>query len=86
MQTTYRSEQDRLEKKYDDLKGGNRRRLNCDAVKNLSSKILTENEYGVLEKGLNFNTDHTKKDVLTLISTTENEIANNSSIDRLDRP
>ena len=86
MQTTYRSEQDRLEKKYDALNGGNRRRLNFDAVQNLSSKVLTENEHGVLEKGLNFNTDHTNKDVLTLISTTENEIANNSSIDRLDRP
>jgi hypothetical protein len=78
MNNKYRNEKERLINKYNNLVSYKRTPINN--IKNISSKQLTEDETDVLNKGLNFNTRHTKKDIITLTATLDNEIEMNLNI------
>ena len=71
------TEKRRLINKYENLStryGVNRVNINIKSVRNISSKPLTEKQNQVLERGLNFNTGLTKKDILNLVATLDQEI------------
>ena len=45
-----------------------------NAVRNISSKPLTETQTKVLQKGLNFNTGHDKRDILNTVAALDEKI------------
>ena len=55
-------------------------------MKNISSKSLSNDENQLLQKGLNFNTGHKKRDVLDTIAALDDEIDKNSNIPNNDKP
>ena len=82
-------EKRRFMEKYDRLAGNSsqyRTNNNIKSVRNISSKILTDDQMNVLEKGLNFNTGHCKKDILNLAAAVDNEIDCTNKIPTLEKP
>ena len=49
-------------------------RNSINAVRNISSKPLTETQTKVLQKGLNFNTGHDKRDILNTVAALDEKI------------
>ena len=74
--TTKLLEKRRLMEKYDRLANNsqNSTNNNIKSVRNISSKQLSVDQINVLEKGLNFNTGHCKRDILNLTGALDNEI------------
>ena len=61
----------RLVTKFNKLLEKQNDNFNPEWVKNLSNRILTRDETKVLAKGLNYATDHKKKDVLQFVAQIE---------------
>ena len=65
----------------------NRSYFNEKSVKNISSRTLTSTEQVVLGKGLKFNTQHSKKDLISFVANIDeglNKIQNISDIERAE--
>ena len=75
-----KKEKQRLINKYKNLHNDGFRTPNTNVVKNLSSKELTDDLLSVLSKGLNFASDHSRKDIYQFIANVEPALQNQRNV------
>ena len=75
MDKTFFEENNRLKLKYEHLQNNQcNRYFNKNWVKNISSRVITDQETLVLGKGLKFNTKNSKNDIISLIANVDDGI------------
>ena len=78
-------EKQRLINKYKNLHNDGFRTPNTNVVKNLSSKELSDDQSSVLSKGLNFASDHSRKDTFQFIANVETALQNLRNVSNVEK-